>query len=365
MGGNIFQNLNRITKDEFDSLYEDVSTKLKQNIFSKESKLFLTRSVKNKSSFGDMDIITQSDYLKNDYQQIIRNVFNLSTEELVKNGNVVSFKYKNFQIDLLLSPDDIFQNMVDYFSWNDLSNLMGRVTHKHGLKFGHDGTYLTLRDDTYQIGQVLVTKSTKDLCDYMGWDFCEWGHGFDNMEDAFLWLVQTPYFNKEIFSFENRNSESARRDKKRPNYKAFLSWIETQDNLTKYNYSSTSGKFGYVCREPFYTMICEKFPHVKIQTELLMFAYEKQKRFKEKFNGDIVSNITGLEFQELGKFMKYCRETFDKYPYLVDWIVSDGFGERHRELFINSLKWHHKNNQQYRESNLHVTNPEVFYAHNR
>lgn len=360
MGGNIFKDLKRINKDEYDNLYDDVRQKLIDNIFVSDSSIQRTRSVKNKETFGDLDIIVESDNLKHNYIDIIKSTFNLTSNEMKKNGDVLSFKYRDFQIDLLLSPFDIFQNMVDYFSWNDLSNLMGRITHKHGLKFGHDGTYLTLRDDTYQIGQVLVTKSTYKLCEYMGWNFDNWCSGFDSMEDAFVWLVKTPYFNKDVFAFENRNSESARRDKKRSNYKLFLTWLESQKNLIEYAYEDMSGKFGYNCREPFYGMICSKWPHVKLQVEMLLLDYSKQKTFKEKFNGSIVSEITGLVNQELGELMKYCRVQFDNNPHLKEWIISDSFQERHMELFTNSLKWHHDNGQNYGESKLHLTNPELF-----
>lgn len=360
MGGNAFKNLKRISKDEYHDLFIEVKDKLEKSIFIKEPSIHLTRSVKSKESFGDMDLIVDSSNLKYYYINELADEFNLSNDDIIKNGNVVSFKYKNFQIDLILTPYNNLQTSIDYFSWNDLSNLMGRVTHKHGIKFGHDGTWLTLRDDTFHIGDILITKKTSDLCNYMGWNFDEWVNGFNTIEDAFNWLVKTPYFNKEIFSFENRNSESARRDKKRPNYRYFIEWAETQQNLPCYKYESMSGKYGYVSQEPFYSMICEKFPHVKLQYEMYMLDYNKKLKFKEKFNGDIVSGITGLQYKELGGFMKYCKSQFELNPHLVDWIISNSFKERHRELFIKSLKWHMDNNQQYGDSKLHITNPEFF-----
>lgn len=339
MGGNVFPNLKRITKAEFEDLANEVVFKLKGSIYPEPQMglVYVTRSYFSKPTFGDMDIVVETDYLKPDWIEELKLAFGLSEGEAVKNGDVLSFRYKDFQIDLILTKSCDFSTTFDYFSWNDLSNLMGRITYKHGLKFGHRGTYITLKDGSHQIGEVLVTKHTFELCEYFGWDFSEWNNGFETMEDAYRWVVKSPFFNKSVFALENRNHVARVRDKKRPNYTAFLKWLETQEGLPEYPYEDHDSRGGYYLRQPYYDMLLEKWPHVKRRVELKMENYNREKKFKEKFNGTIVSEVTGLENIELGNLMKYIKSAFEKNPFIKEDLI-DHLGEDEIRAMIGTFR---------------------------
>lgn len=353
MGGNIFQNLKRLNKSEFNDLVEEVSLLLFANLITSDTtEIKPTRSYHSKESFGDMDLIVTSDHLRSDWIPRLKQVFNLQDDEFSKNGNVASFKYKDFQIDLILTPQDEYTICYHYFSWNDLSNLMGRVTYKHGIKFGHKGIFVGVKDGSHELGEIHVTNSVQDLCDYFGWNYAEWNAGFETMEDAYKWVVQTPYFNKEIFAYENRNHAAVIRDRKRPNYANFLVWLETQTDLPEYPYESTLAKGGYYVRQPYFDMLCHYWPHVREEYDSMLREYEENKLFKSKFNGDIISQITGLQNQELGKFIKWCKATFERIPELRGWILQDSFNELVGHRFFSSLFWHYTNNQIYGKSDF-------------
>lgn len=312
MGGNVFPSKSRrYQKDEYVKLEKEVLGKVYSSVFvsdiCQESVIQPLKYYRSKESFGDMDLVLNLALLKANWISIIIEKFKLGHGEWSKNGNVLSILYKEFQIDLIIQPHYNFQSTLDYFAWNDLGNLIGRISHKLGLKFGHEGTSVTIREGDNQIGTILVTKKIKDLLDILELDYNHWKNGFDTLDEMYTWVSSSKYFNKEIYALENRNHAARTRDKKRANYSGFLEWVEGKD-LPEYPFEEMTSKDGYDIREPFFTdLICEKFPHVKEQYDALVIKYEEQKVFKKVFNGQIVMEVTGLQGKELGMFMEYCR----------------------------------------------------------
>lgn len=322
IGGNIqfFTKTRRYSKSEYDRARSDVIWKLYSHVLDLETQrgdienmVWDIESYHSKESFGDLDIVINSKYLKSNYIDIIVDKFNLRVGDWSKNGNVFSFVYQELQVDLIVTPDDDFHTSLDYFKFNDLSNIEGRIFHKLGLKHGHKGTHVIIKDGDYEIGEILVTKSKKDAHEMIGLNHDEWEIGFDTMEDAYKWVVKSPFFNSEIYQYANRNHYSRTRDKKRVNYHNFLLWIETQHNLPNYPFEDVTEKDGHNSREPFFTdIICKKFPHVKEQYDNLIAKHNEDKLFKEKFNGEFVMELTGLSGKELGMFMQYCRTSIEE-----------------------------------------------------
>lgn len=340
MGGNVFQTKSRrYSKEEYIILEAEVIDKL-SSIFVKTDEITCRplRYYSSKDSFGDMDIITNTTLLLPNWIPVVIEVFSLGHGEWSKNGNVLSFLYKEFQIDLIGMVDYNFDTAYDYYAYNDLSNLIGRISHKHGIKFGHDGSWITLRNGDYKIGDILVTKSTKDLFEYLELDYNHWNSGFDTIDEMFTWVSATRFFNKEIYSLDNRNHYSRTRDKKRANYAGFLEWIADRD-LPNYPYQEVTSKDGYNIREPYFTEICKRWSHVGEEYQKLLSKEKDREKFKEVFNGSLVMEISGLAGKELGGFMDYCRTTFSEEPTLKDAYIISSELIRHR--IIKSLLWHH------------------------
>lgn len=356
MGGNIFKGMNRrYSEFEYLELYGEVMNKLGESIISpKFSPYYCMSAIKSymkKESFGDMDIVVNSNYLLVDWIPSLVKEFNLPHGHWVKNGNIFSFLYKEFQIDLIISPTEDYQSSLDYFAWNDLGNLIGRITHKLGIKFGHDGSWIILRDGDYQIGKILVTKSIQDLLEFIGLDYPQWQAGFLTMEDAYLWLTKSKYFNKHIFDLDNRNHQARVRDAKRVNYTNFITWLESQDNLIEYPYESIVSRGGYNIREPFFALICEKFPHVLDEYNSIINTHEENKQFKQKFNGEIVHKLTGLENKELGEFMAWARKEIERTQIKHMFLK---YTEHTCKLMIESLYFHYRHNQPYLRFNYQL-----------
>ena len=85
----------------------------------------------------------------------IKEIFN--PKEIYKNGDVISFSYEinsfseeYFQIDLIKCENESEKLSMSkyYYSYGDLGNILGRITKKYDIRFGHKGLFINLLDET-------------------------------------------------------------------------------------------------------------------------------------------------------------------------------------------------------------------------
>jgi len=266
------------------------------------------RAIHNKDSFGDMDLLVERVDDRDIISQIIEN---LKPKEYVKNGTVFSFECEELQIDLLFTPTEIWETSRTYFAWNDASNLIGRIAKKMCLKYGHKGLSMPLRDGSHMFKEVQISTDPKSILEFLGYDYEAFDRGFDELDDMFEFVASSQYFDPEIFLLDNRNHKSRVRDAKRPNYRAFLKWCETWEGeaygwaskKTKGFYAnenaSTRGQYEEHLQRAF-----DYFPEFEERYKEAWRELEDHKLYKEKFNGAIVSEITGAEGKKLGAIMQ-------------------------------------------------------------
>lgn len=254
-------------------------------------------SYRTKEDFGDMDVLVYSEHMSSGFLDKICEKW--KSKERVSNGGCHSLELNGFQIDIITAPADEFRFALAYFSWNDLGNLMGRVAHKMGLKFGHDGLYYALRDGTNHLEEVQIITHPDVAISWLGFNLERWYKGFDTLEEIFEFVAANPYFNPDIYLFDNMNAVSRIRDKKRKTYNAFLAWCETykEQNPDRVYYS-------FPAKSSWLPKLREEFPVFDI---LLTRAHQDQAwrdYLKTKFNGRMIQEATGLEGEELGRFIQ-------------------------------------------------------------
>jgi hypothetical protein len=180
---------------------------------------------KNKPDFGDADILYCGDLPEN----YLTSSFPIN----VPNGNVLSVAWplnshegvkSFFQVDYIRVKPEEFDFALGYFSYNDLGNLIGRVAHRMGLKFGHDGLWAVLRKGDYVVSSVLVTQDFNLALSILGYGSVP---QLDDLEDIFNYVTTSRYFSKDLFPLEHRNTKARMRDRKRATYTAFLQWLST------------------------------------------------------------------------------------------------------------------------------------------
>jgi hypothetical protein len=298
MGGNALKNVEtrRYAAPEYHALCERTMKK-----FMEEHPNVIRASVipsyRTKDSFGDMDILYSTTVGIPLSVEDIKRSFNPT--EIVKNSECMSFDVEELQIDVINIDDNKYNYALNYFSWNDCGNLVGKIAHKFGLKHGHRGLTLPLRDGDNAFGEVLLTLDHDVALKFLGLDANRFNEGFDTLTDMFDWVSSSPHYHPSYYELENLNTIARVRDRKRPTYNAFLEY-----GLAK------SGSFGEPLqgtKSRFLPLIWESFPSARADFEQQVAELSLNKYLKTKFNGDIVSKITDLSGKQLGMFISHLR----------------------------------------------------------
>ncbi|NMX77620.1 hypothetical protein HBO23_32150 [Pseudomonas sp. WS 5532] len=261
------------------------------------------QSYRMKPDFGDLDLLVENKLFKElTSEQLVAKLASTYQGSMpwVKSGPVLSIGLPLegggcLQADLISTPCESFDFSAGYFSWNDLGNLVGRVAHKMGLKFGHDGLWLPMRDGTHLFDEILITRDFKAALHFLGFDANIWESGFDSLEQIYSFVANGSRFSPELYPLENRNHIARVRDRKRPVYMGFLSWLGERQDLKVFEWRSDKS---------FYLSdVFRSFPASKGAYEASVHELTKSQALKERFNGRVVTAITGLSGKELGHFM--------------------------------------------------------------
>ncbi len=289
MGGNALTQIKTVRKNvaEYKKLTQEVLTKLREYCVC----IDLIPSYNNKDDFGDADILVVLKDSVKDLRQLLLDLF--APTQIVKNDKCYSFDFHQFQIDIICSTEELYKASYAYYSYNDLGNLIGRIAYNHNLKYGHKGLYLRLKGE--EKSEILVSRDTSKILEFLGFDPLIFFKGFETKEDIFNYVINSYYFNKEYFSLENLNHINRTRNRKRKTYMDFLKYISE-------NYNSIESK-----QREIKTLdnIIAFFPESNIINDIAEIERQQQdkKYIASKFNGSIVSTITNLKEKQLGNFI--------------------------------------------------------------
>jgi hypothetical protein len=321
MGGHVFGNTRRYSKEEYSLLERQILSLFYYNKFTLDE-IKIIPSYRNKDSFGDMDILIEESKRESTLS-ILKEYFSLNKEDFSFNSNVVSIRVKrDFQLDLIFTPKEFMETSFNYFSNSDLSNLIGRVYRKTGFKFAHKGLIFVVREGDFIFREIIVSKDWKKMLEFLDYDYEVFSGGFDTLEDIFRFVASSPLFNKEIFLLHNRSHISRVRDKKRETYREFLLWCEREKDLPAYPWESFSERGGYREDEKWLQDAFEHFPGFYSSYLRTMRDLMNWKEVKRKFSGSLVSSLTGLEGKVLGSFIQELKSKFPSKEDFSDFILA-------------------------------------------
>lgn len=303
MGGNAFPTLNtvRLPANEYFEFESYVMSHLKNRFLNVQ--FYSIPSYQNKTSFGDCDILFVP-YEKRDYTKDFERI--LGSVKTLRNGPTTSFavpwKGELFQVDMIQENWTTVDFARSYFAYNDLGNLLGRIFHRAGFKFGHKGLQFIVREDgnsSHVLKEITLTTYFDEALDFVGYDYKRWTQGFESLEDLFKFAISIPLANKVIFRLEETNHAARIRDRKRKTYQEFLRWV----NDPKNGVSETEE----ISKQELRKFMLEKafrcFPGFKDAYEHYQEKAKESKLAKEKFNGSLITEWTGLNGKELGDFI--------------------------------------------------------------
>lgn len=302
----------RIPAAEVGALYDQVASNI-CDLFPGEYEVVTSMipAYATKPDFGDIDVLLHGPAK---YMERIKGdpgaVFPNWSGHIYNNGGVVSVGIKHgggiAQVDIISTGEDWGKHMAaySYFAYNDLGNLMGRIAHRMGFKFGHEGLSYMLRDETtgHVYGEYKFDMAHSDILEFMGLDATRWEAGFQTLEEIFEFVTSSPYFHPAIYLLDNVNAVSRIRDKKRKTYMTFLDWLERRGpRETDLEFRTDADK--RIFREYLFRSKMLSDPDFATWVQGVKFAHAETGYAKVFFDGARVMEWTGLSGKELGAFL--------------------------------------------------------------
>lgn len=299
MGGNALKNTTtrRYEKKEYEELLDYVKTKLRGHPLFSNRRMEAVQAYKAKESFGDLDLLVESDGLPHTVWFAIQELF--KPNDFVRNGSVTSFDVNELQVDLLLTHSSIYDMSSAYFAYNDLGNLMGRIAYKMGLRYGHEGlgyhVYSQDKGDML-LDTVILTKDPEKAMAFLGYDVDKWKKGFVGIEDIFEFTASTPYFHADFYDLDKRTYKARVRDAKRPTYQKFLEWLSLHD----YPMGDASPDF----KEEHLARARAFFPSFQQDVNSVYARQSLQAESKARLNAHIISDWLCIPIEQVGAWFK-------------------------------------------------------------
>lgn len=270
-----------------------------------------------------------------DLKEWIRTTFD--SKEVVQNTTVYSFEYKELQVDFILTPQENWESAQTYFSYNDIHNLIGKLFHSVGLKWGQDGLRYVYRIDGKVLGEINLTTSYEEAFKLVGLDPKTYTDGFDDLVDMFKYVVTSPFFNPVKYDLENLNRINRERDKKRKTYAAFIEYIEPlRENEYRYFYPDKKVYLGLI--DHYFPGFLKKFRELEV-------IEERKRNIHALYNGNLIMQRYAIQGKELGKAMTdfvnnfYTTQGTTDYSLFEDWLLdlNDSNKILHHFGYVNNL----------------------------
>lgn len=319
MGGNLLAKWGlppkRIQAAEYKALTAEVKTKIIENLVltGSTAKIELIRSYRNKESFGDADFV-MTEITVPQLKPIVQRVS--ASPHYHTNDGTISFPYNGFQVDLITQPADSYESSLNYFAYNDLGNLLGRIYHKLGVSFGHRGLVYTIReshftgnpDDNHVAGTTILSTGISQILKCAGYDPITYHAGFDTVEQIFEYVTTSPFFDASIFEYESLNHTNRTRNRKRANYAGFLEWLSTSAHKER--------RFPFLKKEEYRDFWNSQFPFLSDELLKLEKEHGRKLLLRSCLNGDHVKVIVGEDGYKIGWILTYIRQNYSEQEIL-------------------------------------------------
>lgn len=335
MGGKALKNAytRRYNAIEFKNLVEEILPVIRKE-FNTEAEVIV--AYKNKESFGDIDILIKNN--STDVNIILENIERIfNPTQIHRNTDCISFDYKEIQIDFILTTPENWEISQIFFSYNDLGNLQGKIAHRFGLKYGYDGlkiAYYTKDDKIKKLDNIYISRDARKIFQFLGFDYDRYLLGFDNLNDIFDYVIDSKYFDPEVFKMEHLNNIDRSRNKKRANYQIFLDYIKDKSAKTKWINGEDKSKYVDEIHDFFNPPF-----NLKSKISELEEKEKLRREIKSKFNGNLIMEwVPEYKGNRLGKIMLAFSQYIEKEHKSFDEWLSLQTDENIKKQFLKFSK---------------------------
>lgn len=305
MGGKAVNFVRRYDAKEYHSLVAEFLPQIKNLL---NTPCVVLEAYAKKETFGDMDVLI---FIPNgfDYtvwRQLVIDTFQPSDVDI--NTNVMSIAYQELQIDLIFTQEDYWQSTQNFFKFNDMGNLCGKLAHRFGCKYGQKGlvyVYRTIEDRV--LGEFIISQDMSKILPFLGLDYQTWINGFKTDLEIFDYIRSSKYFNVEDFKLENLNAINRKRNSKRKMYNEFVTYCENLVEDRQY-YQFNKDKSTY------WPYIQQHFPDFYDNLQHLKDLEIKRLAIKDKFNGKMLMlKWPHLKAEVLGNFIQNFKDSIENF----------------------------------------------------
>lgn len=332
MGGHALESIGiqtrRQSRPEIDIIYKEIG-----EIFSPLCSRFQESIYyRRKDSFGDLDILISTDVraeLFTVHEKVRELVKSGQSKGYSVNSTVISFEWRDLQVDLIWFPIENFPTAVFYYSYNDLHNLIGKIADWVGLTFGEWGLKTRKITEGEKVFNFVLEKDPRKIYEALGYDYDKYLAGFDSIDEIFNFVLTSPRFDYRAFLPENMDYRNRTRNKKRPLYQQFLKFLEDfpkiESSIPKYTLDD----------------IFEKWKDTGVKLAYLEFHRDilNDKIVRDKFSGYRIQTLTGLPMgKAIGEIIvSFKTHMVQHTPYFQRWVIETPISEI-EEKFLSWYK---------------------------
>jgi len=303
----------RYDTPEYNEIVKEVKPRI-EKLFNTE--VHNVRAYNTKESHGDMDLLILNSGNLGNIKEKIQSEFK-DVHAVHCNGGVFSFEYKAFQIDIIPQPTSRWETAKCFFDFDPTGNLMGKLAHKFGLKYGFQGLVYPFRNYDGRLSEdITISLDNSKIFEFLGLDYDRYLQTFDTVQEIFDYIIGSKYFNGENYMMDNLNHIDRKRNAKRDTYQQFLTYINEHKPISKFEFSKN--------KEDYIQMINEYFPEANFLEKLAKIKKTdgENQLIKTKFNGRIIMELYPyLKGKQLGE--------------VIGWY-KNFLGEAYRRFMLNS-----------------------------
>ena len=309
MGGKALKNTytERKTTAEMHRIYDEITSVIDSKI---GVEAHLVEFYRNKETHGDLDILLKIVNPIENLKTFVRENFN--PNEIFNNGGVISFDYDNFQVDLIPVRVSEWEATKTFFAWDPTGNLMGKIAHFMGFKYGQRGLVYPMRNFNGRLSHdILLSKDNHKIFKFLGYDYDKYCKGFNTIEEIFSYIIDNKYFDVNKYKIENLTTRDRKRNKKRDSYQKFLKYL-TDNNIE--TTCVTEDREYYLNKSDIF------FPDSQILKKIEEFRKidNENKEISEKFNGHLVmKHFPKLVGKELGTVLNEYKSSMTDFRQFV------------------------------------------------
>ena len=160
-----------------------------------------------------------------------------------------------------------------------------------------------MKDGDHKIADVLLSRDFDKSLVFLGFKPEIFRKGFNNLKEVYEYVGGSKYFNGDIYLLENQSYKSRVRDKKRPTYQMFLTWIRENNKVSVFIYPEN--------KKEWLPLMFKEFPNFKKEYDKALEKSSQIIDLKEKFNAKLIAEWTGRSGQALGHLMSNVKGEFD------------------------------------------------------